>query len=49
MDGEKRIEIEYALNSFFQERSSTMLKLVLRYARYTVVTLTSVGFSIAHN
>jgi hypothetical protein len=45
---EKRIEIEYALDSL-KERNVTMLKLALRYARYAVVTLTSVGFALVGN
>jgi hypothetical protein len=32
-----------------KERNITMLKLALRYARYAVVTLTSVGFALTSN
>ncbi len=37
------------LSIAFKVRSPTMLKLALRYARYAVVTLTSVGFALTNN
>jgi hypothetical protein len=38
------------LGSFFEQKGSTsMFKLVLRYARYAVVTLTTIGFSLTAN
>jgi hypothetical protein len=36
-------------NYFRRERRTTMLKLALRYARYIVFTLTTVGFTLTHN
>ena len=37
------------LSIAFKERILIMLKLALRYARYAVVTLTSVGFALSTN
>jgi hypothetical protein len=49
MDGERK-ELKFSTLSIdSQERSLTMLKLALRYARYAVVTLTSVGFALSGN